>query len=60
MSTSTTALFTGLILGVVGVFAGFYAFLLVLVLGAVGLLVGLLLEGKLNLGAVTGRATSRN
>ena len=60
MSTTTTALFTGLVLGVVAVFGGFYAFLLVLVLGAVGLLVGMLLEGKLNFGALTGRASSRN
>lgn len=60
MSTTTAALFTGLVLGVVAVFGGFYGFLLVLVLGAVGLLVGMLLEGKLNLGALTGRASSRN
>lgn len=60
MSTTTTALFTGLILGSVAVFGGFYAFLLVLVLGAVGLLVGLLLEGKLSLEGLTGRSSSRN
>lgn len=60
MSTTTTALFTGLVLGVVAVFGGFYAFLLVLVLGAVGLLVGMLLEGKLSLGGLTGRSSSRN
>lgn len=60
MSITTTALFTGLVLGVVAVFGGLDAFLLVLVLGAVGLLVGMLLEGKLNLGALTGRASSRN
>ncbi len=59
MSTTTTALFTGLVLGVVAVFGGFYSFLLVLVLGAVGLLVGMLLEGKLNLGGLTGRSSSR-
>lgn len=60
MSITRTALFVGLILGVVAAFGGFYAFLLVLVLGAGGLLIGMLLEGKLNLGALTGRASSRN
>ncbi len=60
MSTTTTALFTGIVLGVVAVFGGFYAFLLVLVLGAIGLLVGMLLEGKLTLGGLTGRSSSRN
>lgn len=60
MSTTTTALFTGLVLGVVAVFGGFYAFLLVLVLGAVGLLVGMLLEGRLSLRGLSGRLSSRN
>ena len=59
MSTTKTAMFTGLVLGVVAVFGGFYGFLLVLVCGAVGLLVGLLLEGKLNLGVLTGRSSTR-
>ncbi|MCG5214449.1 hypothetical protein [Streptosporangium sp. KLBMP 9127] len=35
----------GMVLGIVGAFGGLGAFLLVLVLGAVGLLVGRILEG---------------
>jgi uncharacterized membrane protein len=40
---------------VAAAFGGFGAFLLVLVLGALGLLVGRYLDGKLNLSALSGR-----
>jgi hypothetical protein len=39
----------GTILGVVAAFAGLYAFLIVLVLGAVGFFVGLMLQGDVQL-----------
>jgi uncharacterized membrane protein len=38
-------------LGFAGYFGGFWAFLLVLVLGAVGLIVGLVVQGDLDLHA---------
>ncbi|MDN5724421.1 MAG: hypothetical protein L0G99_00625 [Propionibacteriales bacterium] len=59
MSTSQIGLLTGLVLGVVAFFGGFGAFLIVLVMGAAGLLVGRWLEGKLDVQALFGRATRR-
>lgn len=59
MTTTQTALFVGLVLGAVATFGGFGSFLLVLVLGAIGLLVGRVLEGKLDLGALTGQSRDR-
>ncbi|MGW0806980.1 hypothetical protein [Nonomuraea sp. NPDC002799] len=46
----------GIILGLAGAFGGLGAFLLVLVLGAVGFLVGRLAEtGEVNLSGLTGK-----
>jgi nitrate/nitrite transporter NarK len=46
----------GMVLGIVGAFGGLGAFLLVVVLGAVGLLVGRLMEGgEVNLSNLTVR-----
>jgi nitrate/nitrite transporter NarK len=55
MNSTHLGLLTGLVLGVAAAFGGFGAFLLVLVLGALGLLVGRYLDGKLNLSALSGR-----
>ncbi|GAA2090598.1 hypothetical protein GCM10009759_14250 [Kitasatospora saccharophila] len=44
MSTAAIGLFAGMALGFAGYFGGFWAFLLVLVLGAAGLVVGRFLE----------------
>lgn len=49
MSAATTGLAAGVALGFAGYFGGFWAFLLVLVLGAAGLIVGLVLQGDLDL-----------
>ncbi|MGW2429736.1 hypothetical protein [Streptomyces sp. NPDC001640] len=49
MNTATTGLAAGMALGFAGYFGGFWAFLLVLVLGAVGLTAGLALQGDLYL-----------
>ncbi|MGW3046304.1 hypothetical protein ACWC9T_41510 [Kitasatospora sp. NPDC001159] len=46
MSTAAIGLLAGMALGFAGYFGGFWAFLLVLVLGVVGLVVGRLLEGE--------------
>ncbi|WP_198943549.1 hypothetical protein [Actinokineospora bangkokensis] len=55
MSSSTLGLLTGVALGATAAFGGFGAFLIVLLFGAVGLLVGRYLDGKLDLAQLTGR-----
>lgn len=52
MNATTLGLLTGLILGLAGVIGGFSGFLLTLVLGAIGLLVGRVLDGELDLSQV--------
>ena len=49
MNAATTGLAGGMALGFAGYFGGFWAFLLVLVLGAAGLFVGLVAQGDLDL-----------
>lgn len=49
----------GIALGFAGAFGGFAAFVIVLVLGVVGLGVGRFLEGQLDLSALTGRSADR-
>ncbi|WP_159046420.1 hypothetical protein [Streptomyces sp. MMG1121] len=49
MKAATTGLAAGMALGFAGYFGGFWAFLLVLVLGAAGLIVGLVAQGDLDL-----------
>lgn len=58
VSNTVLGLAVGLVLGVTGAFGGFVAFLIVLVLGALGLLVGRLLDGELDLDGLTGRGRS--
>jgi hypothetical protein len=48
MSAAAVGLLAGMALGFAGYFGGFWAFLLVLVLGVVGLIAGRLLEGDLD------------
>jgi uncharacterized membrane protein len=55
VNSTQLGLLTGLALGLAAAFGGFGAFLLVLVLGALGLLAGRFLDGKLNLSQLTGR-----
>ncbi|MEU8844265.1 hypothetical protein AB0D97_35035 [Streptomyces roseus] len=45
MSAAAVGLLAGMALGFAAFFGGFWAFLLVLVLGAVGLVVGLMAQG---------------
>ena len=59
MNATQTGLLTGLVLGLAGAFGGLAAFLIVLVLGAVGLLVGRVLDGQLDLDALLGRGRDR-
>lgn len=49
MNTTIAGLFVGLVLGLVAVFAGFLAMLGVAFFAALGLVVGAVLEGRLDL-----------
>jgi len=60
VTPSTTGLFTGLGLGFAGAFGGFDAFAICLLLAAVGLVVGRVLEGQLDLSSLVGSADRRN
>ncbi|MCR6483576.1 hypothetical protein M8542_12190 [Amycolatopsis sp. OK19-0408] len=55
MNATRTGLLTGLVLGLALAFGGFGAFLAVLVLGAIGFLIGRHLDGKIDLGQLFGR-----
>jgi hypothetical protein len=48
MSTAMVGLLAGMALGFAGFFGGFWAFLLVAALGVVGLVLGLIAQGDLN------------
>lgn len=51
MNAATTGLGVGMALGFAGYFGGFWAFLLVLVLGTAGLIIGLVVQGDVDLRA---------
>ncbi|MFD4195399.1 MULTISPECIES: hypothetical protein [Amycolatopsis] len=55
MNFTVLGLLSGLVLGLAGAFGGLSAFLIVLVLGALGLLAGRVADGKLDLSQLTGR-----
>lgn len=59
MNATQTGLLAGLVLGAAGAFGGFSAFVIVLVVGAVGLLIGRVLDGELDLSGVLGRGRDR-
>ncbi|HZG91615.1 MAG TPA: hypothetical protein VEZ42_15490 [Pseudonocardia sp.] len=59
MNATQTGLLAGLILGAVGTIGGFTAFLIVLVTGLIGMLVGRVLDGHVDLGALLGRGRDR-
>jgi nitrate/nitrite transporter NarK len=59
MNATQTGLLAGLALGLAGAFGGLGAFLIVLVLGTIGLIVGRVLDGQLDLNAVLGRGRDR-
>ena len=59
MSRTTTALFVGLILGLAAAFGSFGTFVIVLLFGIIGLVVGLVLDGKLDVAGLLGRATAK-
>ena len=59
MSTTRWCVTIGLVLGIVLGFGGWLALLATVVLGFIGLLVGRVAEGKLDMQALFGRASSR-
>lgn len=59
MTPTALGLLAGLVLGLAAAFGGFGAFLLVAVLGALGLLTGRWVEGKLDLSQLTGMVRDR-
>ena len=54
MTTSTIGLLAGLLLGVATAAGGFFGFLIALVLGVVGYLVGAQYDGEVDLGKLLG------
>ncbi|MDH6134352.1 uncharacterized membrane protein YjjP (DUF1212 family) [Kitasatospora sp. MAA4] len=60
MSLAFIGMVAGMALGFAGYFGGFAAFLLVAVLGAVGFVVGRLLEGDVDLGDLRDLLRSRD
>ncbi|MDT7745830.1 MAG: hypothetical protein QOE59_4908 [Actinomycetota bacterium] len=59
MSATTVGLFVGLILGVAAAAGGLVGFFIALVLGILGLVVGRVLDGELDLTQFTGRGRDR-
>lgn len=59
MNATQTGLLAGLVLGTAGAIGGFGAFLVALLVGAIGLIVGRVLDGELDLGGVLGRGRDR-
>ncbi len=59
MNATRTGLLAGLILGVAGSIGGFGAFLITLGVGIVGMLVGMALDGRLDVTSLSGRGRDR-
>jgi len=59
MNATRTGLLAGLILGAAGSIGGFGPFLITLIVGVVGLLVGMVLDGSLDVSGVMGRGKDR-
>lgn len=59
MNATRTGLLAGLILGAAGSLGGFGPFLITLLVGVVGLVVGLVLDGNLDVSGVLGRGKDR-
>lgn len=59
MSSTQTGVLAGLVLGVAGAFGGFDAFFITLAIGILGLLVGRVLDGQLDIDQLLGRGRDR-
>lgn len=59
MSVTRWCLVVGLVLGIVLAFGGWFAFLITVFFGLLGLLVGLVADGKVDVQSMFGRVSSR-
>lgn len=59
MNATQTGLLAGLILGATGVIGGFPAFLVAVLVGLVGLVIGRVLDGQLDINGLLGRGRDR-
>lgn len=59
MKPNQLGIFIGLILGAIAFYGGFLAFLIAAVFAAIGWVAGMIIEGRLDLGALTGRGSDR-
>lgn len=59
MSRTNLGLAVGLVLGLTAAFGSFAAFITVLAYGAVGLIVGLALDGRVDVQGMLGRASEK-
>lgn len=59
MNATQTGLISGLILGTAAAIGGFSGFLIALLIGVVGLVIGRILDGELEIGDLLGRAKDR-
>ncbi|TDC95071.1 hypothetical protein E1161_05395 [Saccharopolyspora aridisoli] len=59
MNATQTGLIAGLILGTAAAIGGFSGFLIALLIGVVGLVVGRILDGELEVGDLLGRSKDR-
>ncbi len=59
MSTTVIGLFTGLLIGLAIAIDGFNGFLLLVVFGAVGIVIGKVLDGDLDMSSMLNSASSR-
>jgi hypothetical protein len=59
MSRTTASVFVGLGLGLTAAFGSFTAFVIVLAFTALGLAVGLVLDGRIDLQAIAGRNSEK-
>ena len=59
MNATRWCLVIGLVLGIVLAFGGWFAFLVTILFGLIGLVVGLVADGKLDMAGMFGRAASR-
>jgi len=59
VTTTHWGMVVGLVLGLVAVYGGFVDFLVVLLFAAVGLIIGRVIDGKLDVRALWGRSSER-
>lgn len=59
MNATQTGLISGLILGTAAAVGGFSGFLIALLIGVVGLVIGRILDGELEVGDLLGRSKDR-